>query len=124
MVTRYEALSLQDIWEDDEGEYVEYEDYAKLEKESSERAYLLKKYQGGIRARNRSIKKLEQELAALNEPVQLSEWQKMEQELAALREACQALSDNEKNYVEGWFQAERKYLDAIEAALNKESDDG
>ena len=48
----------------------------------------------------------------------------VKQELSALREACRALSDNEKNYVEGWFQAERKYLEAIEAALNKESDDG
>ena len=45
-----------------------------------------------IATQHTRIAELEQQLAELNSPVQLSEWQKMEQQLAELREAARELT--------------------------------
>jgi uncharacterized coiled-coil DUF342 family protein len=46
------------------------------------------------RGRLHELKRLRQQLAALNQPVPLSEWQKMEQQLAECREEREWLLDD------------------------------
>ena len=79
------------------------------------------------------VAELEQQLAELNSPVQLSEWQKMERQLAELREAlheiygkaCQAMSEDDDLYLYGFAKDARDIaLEAATALLEGDSDNG
>ena len=77
---------------------------------------------------NKRIKELEAQLAELNSPVQLSEWQKMEQQLTAtqaklaeLRKAAQFAYDRMVN-VHG-ENANYDYMRKLAEALLQESSD-